>query len=205
MKMKKNLSWIIGILVIIMFGFSLSYAQETKATPGQGSSANPIPVDSDKYVITQEDVLSILVWKEDALSQQVTVRTDGKISLPLIDEVQAAGLTPLQLRDQIVGKLKGFVENPVVTVIVKQPRPIKVYISGQIEKPGEYELLGDVSFLQLISLAGGFTLWANQKKIILIQKDGDKEMRSIVNYKNIVTGDAPNFILKRGDVVIVND
>lgn len=199
-----------GLLTITTMGLSLSIAQEITKNPGQEPSPD-IPVDSDKYIIGNEDILSILVWKEEALSKTVVVRADGKISLPLIDEIKATGMTPLQLKEIVTEKLKSFVESPVVTVMVQQGRqtkPVKsynVYITGQINKPGVYNLVGNVSILQFIAQVGGFAEWADQKKILFIRKAGEKESRFFVNYKKIISGEAPQLFLQPGDIIFVDD
>jgi polysaccharide export outer membrane protein len=160
---------------------------------------------SESFVIGPEDVLSIHVWKEEALSRTVPVRTDGKISLPLIDDIQAAGYTARQLKDVLTKRLKEFIENPVVSVTVTEANSYKVYVSGQVRTPGVYRLRNETTILQIIPMAGGFTDWANQKKILIIRKEDGKEQRLTVNYKKILKGDASesNTILRPGDTVIV--
>lgn len=194
-------------LMILVLSFPLIYAQMGTGAPASSASQGQVPVDSDKYIIGPEDGLAIQVWKEEALSQAVVVRTDGKISLPLIDEVQAAGLTPLQLKEVLTQKFKAYVEDPIVTVMVREARSFKVYISGQIARAGVYTLVGETTFLQLIPMAGGFTEWANQKKILLIRKDKGQETRMIINYKKIISGEdmSHNILLKSGDTIIVPD
>ena len=197
------------ILIIISFAImqNLVIAQTDKGSSAKSTSSAQIPPDSDKYLIGPEDVLFIQVWKEEALSQQVMVRSDGKISLPLIDEVQAAGLTPLQLKEVLTQKFKAFVESPTVTVIVREAKSFKVYVSGQVAKPGAYTLVEEITILQLIPLAGGFTQWANQRKILLIRKEGGKEKRFTINYKKIISREDlnNNMVLKPGDTIIVPD
>jgi len=156
-------------------------------------------------VIGPEDVLYIHVWREEHVSRTVPVRMDGNISLPLIDEVQAAGLTPLQLKELIIEKLKKFVDLPNVSVIVMEANSYKVYVSGQVRTPGVYRLRSEITILQIIPMAGGFTEWANQKKVLVIRKEGGKGKRITVNYKKIVEGTdlSGNLILKPGDTIIV--
>jgi polysaccharide export outer membrane protein len=159
----------------------------------------------ESYVIGPEDVLYIHVWKEEALSRTVLVRMDGKISLPLVDDVQAAGLTARQLKEGLTKRLKEFVDNPNVSVIVTEPNSFKVYVSGQVKTPGVVRLRSETTIVQLITMLGGFTDWANQKKILIIRKEDGKEKRITLNYKKIVKGDAPNqnIILRAGDHIIV--
>ena len=181
------------------------HAQQGK-TPSTGVKVfGEVTADSDTYIIGPEDVLSITVWREEALSRQVPVRSDGKISLPLVDEVHAAGLTPLQLKEKLTLRLKEFIENPNVSVIVTAANSQKVYVSGEVRTPGVYQLRGETTLLQVIPMAGGFTEWADQKKVLIIRKEGEKDKRIVVNYKKIVSGEdmSANVVLKPGDTVIV--
>jgi polysaccharide export outer membrane protein len=130
---------------------------------------------------------------------------DGMISMPLVDEIQAAGITPLQLKEKLTEKLKDFVEAPNVTVIVMEANSFKVYVSGQVKNPGVLKLRSETSLAQVISMVGGFSDWANQSKIIIIRKENGKEKRFTVNYKKIVKGKdlSLNILLKPGDTIIV--
>jgi polysaccharide biosynthesis/export protein len=196
---------VIIVGMIIFVGFLSAQAQEAKGTPGSGLPQGQLPPNSDKYIIGPEDVLYVQVWKEESLSQTVMVRTDGKISLPLIDDVQAAGLTPLKLKEVLAEKFKAYVDNPLVTVIVREAKSFKVFISGQVAKPGVFSLVGEATFLQMIAMAGGFTEWANQRKVLLIRRDNGREVRMTINYKKIVDGEAENILVKPGDTIIVSD
>lgn len=181
------------------------FSQEDKEGP-EKKKPQPewMPV-SESYVIGPEDVLYIHVWKEEAFSRNIPVRMDGKISLPLIDDVQAAGFTARQLKEALTKRLREFIDNPVVSVTVIEVNSYKVYVSGQVRNPGVYRLRSETTVLQIIPMTGGFTDWANQKKILVIRKEDGKEKRITVNYKKIVKGDAPesNIILKAGDTIIV--
>jgi len=160
--------------------------------------------DRDHYVIGPEDVLYIHVWKEDALSRTVPVRMDGNISLPLIRDIKAAGLTPLQLEEAITERLKGFYENPNVSVTVMETNSFKVYISGEVRRQGVYRLQEETTILQIIPMAGGFTEWAKENKILIIRKENGEERRMTVNYKKAMEGDpGSNVILKPGDTIVV--
>jgi polysaccharide export outer membrane protein len=164
-----------------------------------------VAADSDSYIIGAEDVLYIHVWREEPLSRSIPVRMDGKISMPLIDEVDAAGLTPKQLKEKIAEKLKEFIENPVVSVTVMEANSFKVFLSGQVRTPGVYRLRSETTILQIIPMAGGLTEWADQKKIMVIRKESGKDKRIIVNYRKLVKdGDlSQNIVLKSGDTIIV--
>jgi len=191
--------WLFFVSVLIV------YAQEGKDVSFQKQYQIEGVVEGDKYVIGPEDVLSINVWKEESLSKTYLVRMDGKISMPLIDEIQAAGLTPLQLREILIQKLQEFIDAPNVSVTVTESNSFKVYVSGEVKSPGVYRLRSKTSIIQFIPMAGGFTEWANQKKITIIRKENGREKRMVVNYKKIVQGDEldSNVFLQPGDTIIV--
>ena len=195
---------IIGSLVFFITALMV-YAQTDKEVLLKKESQAEVVANRDHYMIGPEDVLYIHVWKEDAVSRTVPVRMDGNISLPLIHEIKAAGLTPLQLEAAITEKLKGFYENPTVSVIVMETNSFKVYVSGEVRTPGVYRLRSDTTILQIIPMAGGFTEWAKQRKILVIRKENGKETRFTVDYKKAMKGDDPssNVILKAGDTIIV--
>ncbi len=202
--MKKFFSTAGLIVLAALFLFpALVHSQGEKDKVAQKQAQAEVPADSGTYVIGPEDSLYIHVWKEEILSRTVPVRMDGKISLPLIDEIQAAGLTPLQLKENLVKKFKEFVDVPNVSVIVMEANSFKVYVSGQVKAPGVIRLRTETTILTLIPIVGGFTEWANQRKIVVIRKEDGKEKRYTLNYKKIVDGKNPNFIMKSGDTVIV--
>jgi polysaccharide export outer membrane protein len=204
-EMRKIIHIAIIVALILWVGIPIVYSQEDKEGPEKKKpQAQWMPV-SETYVIGPEDVISIYVWKEEAFSRTVPVRMDGKISLPLIDDVQAAGYTAGQLKEVLTSKLKEFVENPNVSVMIVEANSFKVFISGQVRSPGVYRLRSETSLLQFIPMVGGFTDWANQKKILVIRREGGREKRLTINYKKIVSGQDPdaNIMLKAGDTIIV--
>jgi len=162
-----------------------------------------VAADSGSYIIGPEDVLYIYVWKEDNLSRSVPVRMDGMISIPLVDDIKAAGLTPLQLKELLLAKLREFVDTPDVTVIVTEANSYKVYVQGEVRTPGVIRLRTETSLVQVIVLAGGFNEWADKKKITILRKEGGKDSRIRANYKKIIDGDEQDIILKSGDIIIV--
>ncbi len=178
-------------------------AQESRPFAPAETVKSGISDDSDQYIIGPEDVLFISVWKEESLTRQVTVRMDGKISLPLVDEITAAGLTPLQLKDELVEKLKGFVADPILSVMVVEAKSFKAYVSGEVKTPAVLRITSEMTLVRLITMAGGFTEWANQKKVLIIRKEHGKDKRIIVNYKKIIDGEEPDVVIQRGDRVIV--
>ena len=205
--MSKVRVYLLAAIVLGSFSFSseMSLAQTEKDDLSKKQAQAEVVADSSQYVIGAEDLLYIHTWKEEALSRQVPVRMDGKISIPLIDEVQAAGLTPLQLKEILTEKFKKFIDSPSVSVIVMEANSFKVYVSGQVRTPGVYRLRGETTLLQIIPMAGGFTDWANQRKILIIRKENGVEKRITVNYKKIVQGKEPisDCLLKSGDTIIV--
>ena len=203
--MKKLLSFGgMGIFLLLIIA-NMAYPQADKEILSRKEAQVEIGTDNDQYVIGAEDVLSIHVWKEDAFTRTIPVRMDGKISLPLVQEIKAAGLTPLQLKEVLTRRLKEFIENPVVSVTVTEANSYKVYVSGQVKTPGVYRLRSETSVAQIIPMAGGFTDWANQKKILIIRNENGREKRMTVNYRKIMRGSDPdsNVILKTGDTIIV--
>jgi len=165
--------------------------------------ASNVPSD---YIIGSEDVLDISVWKNDDLSRVVSVRPDGKISLPLIGDVQAAGLTPNQLRDKIIDKLKLYQETAVAAVIVQTVNSYRVFMVGEVNAPGVYQLKSRTTILQAIALAGGFTQFASKNSIVLIRKspDGMSEEKIHIRFKDLVySADDKNLVLKAGDTIFV--
>lgn len=169
-----------------------------------GGSVNKVDATDFYYRIGKGDVLEINVWKEEDLTRVVKVRTDGRISLPLLDDVMAEGLTPIELKKKIEKKLSQFITSPFVTVIVNEENN-KFYMVGEVNRVGEYDLTKDLTILQAIALAGGFTEWANKDNIILLRYKNGKEIRYKINYKDIVSGKAPeqNYFIQRNDTIIV--
>lgn len=202
--MKK--AWTVFLLtawVLSIMAPSIGCAQDGKAADPSGKAQGAVAADNDQYVIGPEDVLLIYVWKEESITKTVPVRIDGKISLPLVNDIQAAGLTPLQLKEALTEKLKGFIENPTITVTVMEANSFKVYLSGEVKQPGIHRIRSEITLVKLIIMAGGFTEWANQKKILIITKEKGAEKRMTVNYKQIIEGEEPDIVIKRGDTVIV--
>ena len=156
-------------------------------------------------VIGDDDVLAINVWKEPEVSQTVVVRTDGNISLPLINEVKVSGLTPLQIQNMIGEKLKNFLNNPQVTVTVTEIHSKRAFITGEVVRPGTYSLNAETSVLQLIAQAGGFTPFAKKDGIVVLRTEEGKQQRLKFKYKEVVTGKKTqqNISLHPGDTVVV--
>jgi polysaccharide export outer membrane protein len=173
-------------------------------TPTTAPAVPSVSTPAD-YVIGPDDVLIVVVWREKEVSGEVVVRPDGKISLPLLNDVQAAGLTPEQLRVKVTEAAQKYIETPEVTVIVKQINSRRVFITGQVTKPGPYPLAGPTTVLQLISIAGGLLEYADEKKIVILRNEGGKQVTYKFNYRDVLRGQnlKQNIELKPGDTVAV--
>ena len=177
------------------------------APPSQAAQSDSATKPHDNtFVIGNDDVLAVSVWKEPDVSRSVPVRSDGKISLPLVGELQAAGRTPLSLERDIAGKLKNYISEPEVTVIVQQINSQKFNILGQVSKPGSYTLTNSATVLDAIALAGGFRDFAKQKSIYVLRQNADgTQARIPFNYKDVVKGKNPeqNIKLQPRDTIVV--
>jgi polysaccharide export outer membrane protein len=174
---------------------------------GQGAAVTASKPHDDSFVIGNDDILTINVWKEPDVSQRaIPVRSDGKISLPLIGEVQAAGRTPLSLEQDITARLKSYIADADVTVMVQQINSQKYNMLGQITKPGSYPLTNSVTVLDAIAIAGGFRDFAKQKSIYILRQNPDgTQSRLPFNYKSVVKGQdtAQNIKLQPRDTIVV--
>ena len=161
--------------------------------------------DLEEYKIGPEDVLSISVWKNEPMSRVLPVRPDGMISLPLIDDVMAAGLTPAELRNVLAQKLAEYVPSPAVTVIVNDVKSFKVSVIGEVVRPARYELKSRTSVLDVLALAGGFNQFAARNRVVVLRQEGDKKVRIPFNYNRVTAGasDEENLYLRPGDIVLV--
>jgi polysaccharide export outer membrane protein len=171
--------------------------------PAATAQAPEAPAASD-YVIGADDTLHISVWKEPDLSETLPVRPDGKISMPLLNDITAAGLTPLQLRDSLTEKLKKYIADPRVTVVVTAMNSRRIFVSGEVLHTGPMVLLPHMTMLQALSQAG-FTQFANVKGIYLLRTENGKQEKLPFNYKEVIKGNHPeqNIALKPGDTLVV--
>src|SRR6267378_4114685 len=184
-------------------------AQETAAkksatSTGIAAASHDSQVDAD-YKIGPQDILRIDVWKEEQLTRTVPVRPDGKITLPLLNDVQAAGLTPMELAGVISDQLKKYINNPQVTVSVTEINSRRVYVTGEVSKAGAYPLFPRMTVLQALSSSGGFTQFARVKNIYVLRTENGKQVKMLFNYKEAVRGKSPeqNIELLPGDVIVV--
>jgi polysaccharide export outer membrane protein len=171
------------------------------STPADGADKTP---PGSSYVILAEDTLHVSVWREPELTATVPVRSDGKISLPLVNDVQAAGLTPMELAASLTLRLKKFVDDPKVTVIVAQMSHPRIYVLGEVLRHGPMLLLPQMTVLQVLATAG-LTAFANTKKIYVLRSTDGAEQKLPVNYKRLLkgVGMSQNITLKAGDTVVV--
>jgi polysaccharide export outer membrane protein len=165
---------------------------------------DPAPMPVSDYQIGPEDVLDIAVWNNPAMSRTTPVRPDGMISLPLLNDIKAAGLTPMQLRDMIAKKLTEYLPNPEVSVIVREVNHFKVSVLGEVKKPGRYDFKGQATVLDAIALAGGLSEFAARSKITILRNENGTSKRIPVNYNKIVSAaDQVDISLRPGDIVLV--
>jgi polysaccharide export outer membrane protein len=185
--------------------------QDGAVEQSAGRSAAP-----EAYRIGPEDMLQISVWKNEAMTRTVPVRPDGKISLPLLNDVQAAGLTPLELRDALTQKLAEYIPQPEVSVIVAEVRSFKVSVMGEVARPARYELKSWTTVLDALALAGGFTQFAARSRIVILRPDGNSVRRIPFNYNKVIASEGlldkifsaggdeqGNLYLQNGDIVLV--
>ena len=182
----------------------LSAQSTASSSSGSVVSTTAAPPPPD-YVIGPDDVLTVVIWREKDLSGDVTVRPDGKISLPLLNDVTASGLTPDELRRQLTKAASKFVAEPTVTVVVKQINSRKVFITGQVSRPGPYPLAGPTTVLQLIAMAGGVLEYADKENIVVMRTEKGRTMTFRFNFKDVMKlrNIRQNIELKPGDTVIV--
>jgi len=191
-------------VAIATLGFTAALFAAAPAFAGSGENV-VTPPGAGEYRLSQGDKLRIEVYKDAQLSQNVQVRPDGKITLPLIGDVQADNKTPIQLRDVIATQLKTYMTNPVVTVIVVETKPSVAYVTGEVNHPGAVQLQDDqLTVLQALALAGGLKDFADAKNIKIIRKAGKRGEPLNFNYKEAIHGSAPVYI-HAGDTVVVPD
>jgi polysaccharide biosynthesis/export protein len=177
--------------------------------PGSGRAQAPETAnghtDFGEYRIGPEDTLQIVVWKNEAISKTVPVRPDGMISLPLLHDIQAAGLTPMELQDLLVKKLNEYMPTPEVTVIISEVRSFKVSVIGEVQKPARYELKSSTTVLDILALAGGLNQFANRNRIVVLRSEGKTLKRIPFNYNKVITsgGEHENFYLRPMDIILV--
>jgi polysaccharide biosynthesis/export protein len=192
------LAMIFGILIPALLAAQSAPSEAPGGVAGLGHD--------NSYIIGVDDVLSVSVWKEPDVSKTVPVRSDGKISLPLAGEVQASGETPRQLEQELAAKLKNYISEPVVTVIVEKINSQKFNILGQVARPGSYPLGSASNILDAIALAGGFKDFAKKKSIYVLRKSQDgSESRLPFNYNSVIKGKnaTQNIPLQPGDTIVV--
>lgn len=175
---------------------------QTDPVEDTGSTHSP---DTGEFGIGPEDVLDISVWGDAALSRVVPVRPDGKISLPLLDDVQAAGLTPMQLRDVLVRQFSEYVADPKVSIIVREVHSFKVSVIGEVRAPGRYELRSRATVLDMLAQVGGFSAFASRSRIFVLRREGEAIKRIGFDYDKVIAGEGnkQNVDLHPGDIVVV--
>jgi polysaccharide export outer membrane protein len=203
------LSFTVAILIsssALVLRAQTKLANIPSSQPDAVKAAAPPNTSSDEFVIGPGDVLAINVWKETEISKVIPVRSDGRISLPLIGEVQSSGLTPKQLEAEIAKRLKDYIADPSVTVVVQEVRSQKINVLGMVARPGSFPITSSLTVLDAIALAGGFRDFAKQKSIYVLRQNADgTQSRLTFNYKEVIKGVnvAQNVKLQPRDTVVV--
>ena len=200
-----------ALVVLLCLSMAPAYGRAEQATAQAAPpyttpiAATAVPNAIPGYVIGPEDVLHVMFWRDADMSGEVIVRPDGKISLPLLNDVQAAGLTPDQLRARITELARNYVDTPNATVVVKAINSRKVFVMGAIEKPGIYPLAGGMTVLQLVAAAGGLKEYAKSDEIRIIRNVNGQDVRFEFNYRHVVAGKGlkQNIELRPSDTVVV--
>jgi polysaccharide export outer membrane protein len=174
------------------------------ATPAANNIETAILNNANDYKIGPEDLLDISVWKNPELSRTVPVRPDGKVSLPLVNDIRAAGLTPTELRQQLIDRLAEFIPAPEVAVIVREVHSMKVAVVGSVKTPGRYELKSAATVLEMIALAQGFTDFAARDRVVVLRQENGETKRIPFNYRKVAAGDEQaNLVVQPGDIIVV--
>jgi polysaccharide export outer membrane protein len=198
-----------SLLIVAFLTLSIICPAQDKV-PAAQDATTPVTPDAAKapttgsYVIGASDVIAVAVFKEPTLSSSLLVRPDGMISMPLLGDVKASGKTPLQLADEIAVKLKKYIQDPNVTVVLSQINSKKVYLMGEVGKTGPVEMTPGMTLLEAIATAGGLTPYANAKRIYILRNEGGKQQKIPVQYKQALRGDGSlNLTLNPGDTIVV--
>jgi len=210
-----NLSTCLLMGAWLLFSFGIPQEAQKRAAsdtstqkagaPSAGATAPQVTANDPEYKIGAQDLLRIDVWKEEQLTRTAPVRPDGKVTLPLLNDVQAAGLTPMQLAGVISEGLKKYINSPQVTVAVTEINSRRIYVTGEVARAGAFPLLPSMTVLQALSSSGGFTQFAKLKNIYVLRVQDGKQVKHPFNYKEVVNGRNPdqNILLEPGDVIVV--
>jgi polysaccharide export outer membrane protein len=198
LRISAKISIAIG-LSLFLFACSQLFSQGHRFDKVQSTGA------INNYLIGSGDVVEIQVWRNEALSKVDVVRPDGKLSLPIIGELKASGLTPLELRDKVIGELRKLGVTDEATVIIREVNSFIIYLVGEVQRPGQYRLTGNTTVVQAIAMAGGFKQFALRDKILLLRKVEKvyDEQRILIKYDDIISGRKENIWLRPGDTISV--
>jgi polysaccharide export outer membrane protein len=196
------------LLPLALLSASVSWAQDAPAanriSSAESAAVRSLNVATAEYLIGPEDVLDISVWKNPELSRKVPVRPDGKVSLPLVNDIQAAGLTPTELRQQLAARLAEYLPTPEVAVIVQEVQSLKVAVVGAVKTPGRFMLKSPATVLECIALAQGLTEFAARERIVVLRQIGNQTQRIPFNYRKVAdSSDQENFFVRPGDIIVV--
>jgi polysaccharide export outer membrane protein len=200
--MRKKLNFVLIVVIVMLTIVPNCLSEENQIVSPDAMS---YPLEGD-YIIGAGDLMEIVTWKEPDFSREdIFVRLDGKITFPLLGDLQAAGKTPTQLKNDIQERLKEYITGPEVTITIRSMASKRYYILGEVEKTGEYPLVKNLTVLQAFAVAGGFSEWASKKEIILVRRSNEKDEMIRINYKEIIKGKniEQNVKVKADDTIIV--
>ncbi len=193
------------LFVTVLCGMLLFACASEYKSIKPGSNLLPELHHEQPYVIGSGDRLSILVWGHDKLTTEAVVRPDGKIALPLVGDVYAEGLTAEELKNEIDKRMQEYIQEPSVSVSIKDIQSLKVYLLGEVNRPGEYDLVSYTDVLHALAMAGGLTIYAKKNRIQIIRTTNNEKIKVFFNYNQVINGKnlEQNIPLKSGDVIIV--
>jgi len=189
------------LTAVLVTGFALPATSACAADASVAARRDHTPL--EQYRIGPEDILLISVWKNEAMTRSVPVRPDGMVSMPLVNDLEVAGLTPMELRDRITKKLTEYIPNAEVSVILTEYRSFKVSVIGEVNKPARYELKAATTVLDALAMAGGFTQFASRARIVVLRANGKGVQRVPFNYNKVIASEQDNFYLAPNDIVLV--
>jgi polysaccharide biosynthesis/export protein len=205
-KQSRILAGLAAMFLLVSFWQGAALAEDKdNAKPAKSSPSKSMPMVDADYRVGPGDMIDISVWKEPEVSSTIVIRPDGKISIPLINDLVVSGKTPMEMQALIAEKLSPFIKSPNVTVTVKEVRSKKVYVLGQVNKSGSFDIPRPTTVLQILTEAGGLQPFAKQKSIYVLRNEGGAERRLAFNYKDVVKGKKieQNIVLLPGDTVVV--
>jgi polysaccharide biosynthesis/export protein len=194
---------VVTVVGVCLMLWSLAHPALAQENRGKAQAENGATLQVGDFKLGPDDLLHIAVWKNENLSRDVPVRPDGMISMPLVNDVRAQGLTPMELREVLTRRFSEFIPNPEVSVIVKEIHSPKASVLGEVVHPGRYDIKGRTTVLDALALAGGLTEFASRSRIVVLRDGGTRVTRLRFNYDKAVMDGETNFEVRPGDIILV--